>query len=574
MKSSAPYICLFAILLIYFEGDAQSIYIDSIKKTLSTQRTDTNRVKLLNKISMFYLGYNADSSLIYAQQALDLAGKLNYEPGIYNAEEYLCSSLTTLGNYPLALDFGLKGLATSKKIGDPYFIGLANVRLVTCYYYLGDYNTSLEYVRELEKIVKESHPDSLAFVCCNMSMLFDAMHQPDSAMLYAKKCYKGLKGWHYLGYYNEIYTLMGNAYASKGSNDSALFYYKTGIPIAIEHYSETDLIENYNGIAKVFMATGNLDSAVWYAKKVLAEKLGKTYPLGILKATNLLAGVYELQNKPDSSLKYLKKAIVLKDSLFNREKTIAIQNINYKEHEKQKEIEAARIKSRNQFIMYFSLAGLLALLVITGISLRNNRLKQLQNMRNSIADDLHDDIGSTLSSIGIMSELAKAKSPEALTLLASIEESTNTIQENMSDIVWAVNPKNDRFENVLQRMNQFASEILEAKNIELDFTSDASLSALRITMGQRKNFYLFFKEAINNAAKYSDAKKVSVWITQKDHQVEMNISDNGKGFDTSKIFNGNGMSTLRKRGAELCADFKIQSLIKEGTVVKLKFKIT
>ena len=90
-------------------------------------------------------------------------------------------------------------------------------------------------------------------------------------------------------------------------------------------------------------------------------------------------------------------------------------------------------------------------------------------MRNSIADDLHDDIGSTLSSISIMSELAKAKSPEALSLLASIGESTITIQENMSDIVWAIKSENDRFENVLQRMNQFASEILDAKNIELGF---------------------------------------------------------------------------------------------------------
>ena len=84
-------------------------------------------------------------------------------------------------------------------------------------------------------------------------------------------------------------------------------------------------------------------------------------------------------------------------------------------------------------------------------------------------------------------------------------------------------------------------------------------TAFKLTMEQRKNFYLFFKEAINNAAKYSDAKKVSVCIAQKDHHVEMNISDDGKGFDTTKIFSGNGMNTLRKRAAELNADFKIIS---------------
>jgi signal transduction histidine kinase len=204
--------------------------------------------------------------------------------------------------------------------------------------------------------------------------------------------------------------------------------------------------------------------------------------------------------------------------------------------------------------------------------IRNKRQKQLQNMRNSIADDLHDDIGSALSSINIMSELAKQKSPEALPLLSSIGESTNSIQENMSDIIWAVNPKNDRLENVLQRMNLFASEILEAKNIELDFAETTSMPALKLTMEQRKNFYLFFKEAINNAAKYSDAKKVSVYITQKDHTVEINMRDDGKGFDTSRISNGNGMGSLRKRATELKADFKITSCINKGTDVQLKFK--
>jgi hypothetical protein len=93
-----------------------------------------------------------------------------------------------------------------------------------------------------------------------------------------------------------------------------------------------------------------------------------------------------------------------------------------------------------------------------------------------------------------MNELAKAKSPEALSLIASIGESTNSMQENMGDIVWSVNPKNDRFETVSQRMSQFASKILYAKNMELDFRSDTSLFASVITMDQRKNFIYFLKK--------------------------------------------------------------------------------
>lgn len=575
MKTTAWYISLFATFIFCaFESKAQNAYVDSFKRLMLAQKADTNKVKLLNRLSMFNVGYNADSSLFYAKQALTLAEKLNYENGIFNAEIWSSISLSTLGNYPLAIDFGFKALKISNS-NRPFLPKIkANSVLAYCYFFLGDYKTSLYYDREIVKIARKYAPDSLAFISADISRNFEAMNQPDSALYYAKVSYRGLKAWHYLDANTHIFVTLGNAYLSKGNSDSALYYYKAGISAAIRGYMETDLIDMYYGIARVYNNQNHPDSAIRYTKKILADKLAKAYPIGVLNAANLLSNIYQLQKEPDSSLKYLRKSIALKDSLFTREKTIAVQNINYKELEAQKGIEAAKVELRNQFIFYFSLAGLIGLLVIAGILLRNKRLRELQNMRNRIADDLHDDIGSTLSSITIMSELAKAKSPEASSLLASIEERTSTIQESMSDIVWAVNPKNDRFENVLQRMNEFAAEILDAKNIELEFTSAASLSNLKIPMGQRKNFYLFFKEVINNAAKYSDAKKVTVYIDQKDHRVEMNIQDDGKGFDTANLSAGNGMHTLRRRAAELYADFKIKSLLQEGTSVRLLFKIT
>jgi two-component system sensor histidine kinase UhpB len=279
---------------------------------------------------------------------------------------------------------------------------------------------------------------------------------------------------------------MGNAFAGKGYYNSALFYYRMGMPMSTVAYIKTDLVDSYNGVATVYKAKGNYDSAVWNAGKVLAEKISKTYPAGMLKAVNTLADIYQLQNNADSSLKYLRMVVSLKDSLFNREKTIAVQNLVFREQEKQKEIETSKIRIQSEYKMYFLVAGLSAILIIAGVLYRNNRLRHVQNVRNRIADDLHDDIGSALSSISIMNELAKSKSPEALSLLDAIGENTVTLQENMSDIVWAIKSGNDHFENVLRRMNQFASEILEAKNIELDFTTDASPSATKLTMEQRK----------------------------------------------------------------------------------------
>jgi signal transduction histidine kinase len=552
----------------------QNSFIDSVKSTLQTQKDNTNKVRSLYKISIFYAGSYPDSGLLYAQKALDLAEKLHFENGIYYAEVCLANSLATLGNYPLAIEFGLKGLSLAKKTGSHLEIIWANGSLADCYFYLGDFATSLQYDLEIKKIAETYYPDSLAFICRDLSRLFNVMNQPDSALLYAKKSYEGLKSWHYLERAFVIFTTMGDAFSGMHNYDSALFYYKTGMAISLKNNAETDLVDIYTGMAKVFRDKNNPDSALWYAMKVFTAKIGKSYPVGLLKAANMLVSVYESKNKPDSALKYLQITIDIKDSLFNREKTIAVQNLSYKEQEKLKELESSRLQLQARYRMYSFIAALIVFLVIAGILLKNKRQKQLQNMRDSIAEDLHDDIGSTLSSISILSELAKKKSPEASSLLASISESTGNIQENISDIIWTINPKYDRFENILQRMNQFASEILDAKNIELDFVSDPSLSTSRLTMDQRKNFYLFFKEVINNAAKYSEAKKICVRISQTDHHIDMNIRDNGKGFDTTKTFNGNGMNTLQKRGAELNADYKIQSTMNEGTVVQLTFKIT
>ncbi len=564
---------LFLILLLSYTVYGQQLdNIDSLKKVLHQQKEDTNKVQLLYNLSFAYVaGSYADTALVYAQQAITLAEKLKYEPGIFWSAITLGESLAILGNYPLALEYDFRALTLAKKLNDTLKLCYGNGSLAGCYYYMGDYTTSLKYTREVLKMIDS---DDSYWMWIQMVKSFHSMGEPDSALLYAKKAYAKIAAIDYLYAKSVICPVLGNAYAGKANYDSALFYYRMGIPLSIKSRTETHLVDNYYGIAAAYKSTGNLDSALWYGKKIVTEKITKTYPAGLLKTANLLAEIYESKNVPDSTLKYLKTAIAIKDSLSNQQKTIAVQNLIYKEQEKQKELEAARQKFNNQLITYALIGGLVALLIIASILLRNHRQRQIQHIRNSIADDLHDDIGSTLSSISIMSELAKAKSPQASTLLASIGESTISIQENMSDIVWAIKSENDSFENVLQRMNQFASEILDAKNITLHFESEGSLSASKLTMKQRKNLYLFFKEVINNVAKHSGAKKVVVCILKKDHHAEMIIRDDGVGFDANQAFSGNGMSTLKKRAEELNGDFEIQSHLNKGTVVKLRFKIT
>lgn len=582
MKKGILHTCVFAnFLLLSFAAYTQTAWIDSVKKVVSVQQPDTNKVLTLTKLSNAYCFSYPDSALAYAQQALTLAEELQDENAIFRSIISITAALYVLGNYTLELDYALRVKEISKRLITPYTIGFSNGLLSDCYYYLGEYKTSMQYWREVIMITEETLPGELPGIYDNASRIFLGMKEYDSALIYARKSYELIKRMPSLNKDNgdskwarsNIYTYLGDACAGKADYDSALLYYRMSIPFSDDIQMLVNKVDACNGIAQVYKEKNNADSAIWYAKKALNEKIANTYPLGKLKATTLLAALYEMKNNADSSLKYLHTTLSIKDSLFNKEKAIAFQNIVFKEKEKQQYMYAATQKLRRQYTTYLLIILSVIALIVGGIIIRNRRIKQLQKIRNRIADDLHDDIGSTLSSISIMSELAKAKSPEALQLLISISESTSTVQENMSDIVWAIKAGNDRFENVVSRMNLFAAEILDSKNIALNFTSDASLSASKLTMEQRKNCYLFFKEVINNAAKYSDAQKVSVSISQKDHHIEMSIRDNGKGFDTTSVFSGNGMSSLKKRASELNADFKIMSNLDEGTLVQLRFKI-
>jgi len=204
--------------------------------------------------------------------------------------------------------------------------------------------------------------------------------------------------------------------------------------------------------------------------------------------------------------------------------------------------------------------------------------RQLADVRQKIASDLHDDIGSTLNSISVYSEVAsqqlESNKENAVQLLKKMGSASRGMIDNMNDIVWAIHPKNDQFENVIERMQFFAAELLSGKNILLDFNIDDRLKRVKLPMEKRKNFYLIFKEAVTNAYKYSNAKAVKVIITSENNWLIMHISDNGSGFEPGgKNVTGNGLRNMRSRSKEVGAELSVMSSPVMGTRVELKMRL-
>jgi ligand-binding sensor domain-containing protein/two-component sensor histidine kinase len=219
---------------------------------------------------------------------------------------------------------------------------------------------------------------------------------------------------------------------------------------------------------------------------------------------------------------------------------------------------------------------LIAIVVVVIFGIYRYRLQEiikLQSIRNKISADLHDDIGSTLNSISIYSEVAKQDSSNYANALEMIGEASRKVIDAMSDIVWTINPENDSFENIVLRMRSLAFNLMRAKNIEFSFHASESLNNIKLSMEKRRNFFLIFKEAINNLIKYSDATLVSIQLVAEGQFVKLTIHDNGKGFDPTLPVNGNGLISMNRRAKEMKANFEIHSSAGEGTHTELLIKL-
>lgn len=213
---------------------------------------------------------------------------------------------------------------------------------------------------------------------------------------------------------------------------------------------------------------------------------------------------------------------------------------------------------------------------------RMNQLLKLQHLRNSIARDLHDEIGSTLSSISLYGESARMMIDEKSPLqhvLNKINQSTLNIMEAMSDIVWTINSKNDHVDNLINRMHVFANQLMETKKVKIHFTTDEESEKLVLDMNVRKNFYFLFKEIINNVARHSDCKNLWIDIRVKHTMLSMVVRDDGKGFDVERDANnlgklgGNGLHNMRKRADDMNAQVEIHSQLGKGCTIHLVMKI-
>lgn len=224
------------------------------------------------------------------------------------------------------------------------------------------------------------------------------------------------------------------------------------------------------------------------------------------------------------------------------------------------------------------------LLAVIGVLVANRyrtvlnvrRVTELEKKRSDIFHDLHYDMGSALSNINIISKVAMENAEEKIKVadhLKAIHENSGYTLENMSDIVWTINPVNDTLEKLVGKMREFAEDILAPLGIQYSFEQEGSLRDKKLDLAVRKDLYLIFKEAVGNAAKYSRGTRMAIRILGNDRQMELEVRDNGMGFSRYNINNGSGLRNMEDRARQINGVLTVSSVPGQGTTVKLRVKI-
>ena len=217
-----------------------------------------------------------------------------------------------------------------------------------------------------------------------------------------------------------------------------------------------------------------------------------------------------------------------------------------------------------------TLIGLCFVAICYGLyRLRINHLKKEEKIRNQLASDLHDDLGSTLNSVKVYSNLAMMEKENPQHLLR-IKESTQEAIAGVRDLIWVLDDKKDTVQDLFARINQFAAPLCEANHINYVQHIDDNLYHYKLGKEEKRNLYMIIKESVNNSIKYAGCKTIELKTTSEGKKIQFSVRDDGKGFDKGKIKAGNGLKNITARAKEIGYTSSIIAREGNGTIIELK----
>ncbi|WP_178989396.1 tetratricopeptide repeat-containing sensor histidine kinase [Winogradskyella schleiferi] len=549
----------------------------------------------------------SDSARYYFEKAL----KMSRKHGFKKIETMCINNLGMFnwnrGNYNIALDYFFQALKINEDLESERASAssLNNIGLI--YQEMNLNEKALDYHKKALVVREKYNMENEQIASLNnIGINLKDLGRIDEAISTYKKGIALAKRKENLMEYYRLLDNLANAYSEKNELELALQTYLKALERA-EGYNadEKSLLSTYNNIATLYNETNQPKLAKMYLNKGFS--LVEKYPETELVAADLYltsAESHYMLDDFEMARAHRSKFTNLKDSIFsetNAEK-IADLEIKYETEKKETEILLQRakiaesdliIQERNYQI--FGLIGLAVILSVIGYliykqqELKNKQLQKenelkdalirietqnkLQEQRLRISRDLHDNIGAQLtfiiSSIDNLKYAFEIKDEKLNTKLSTISNFASSTIYELRDTIWAMNKSEITFEDLQIRISNFIDKAdLASHNITFNFKVEDGINKT-FTSIEGMNIYRIIQEAINNTLKYAEASDINIVISKVNKQMQIEITDDGKGFDETKVALGNGIQNMKKRAMEMNGNLIVRSGKNRGTTISL-----
>ncbi|MGE5942966.1 MAG: tetratricopeptide repeat protein [Flavobacteriales bacterium] len=549
-----------------------------------------------------------DSALVYHQKSLAIKLEIENNEGVADSYNNIGIVYDLKGDYAKSLENYFEALKIYESEDVPFDkapMVLSNIGIV--YKKQKDYKKALNYYKKALKIYKDNNYDfGVVVTSGNIGSVLLKLKEFDSAIVYlnnAKNMYSKL------GYHRYVPYMMHNIAEAKDSlklNEESQRLYNEAIKLFREDSNLYELTNSELGLATSLITSKNYNQAIVNATNALNISKNQGFKEFEVLAYKILAQLYGHLGDFKKAYTYNEKYAIGKDSLFEDTKTKLIFDLDkkYETEKKEKEILTQRaniaekelnINQKNTQIIGLGVLAvvlsLLGYLLYKQQKLKNQQLQKeselkealikietqnsLQEQRLTISRDLHDNIGAQLtfiiSSIENLQYGFKITNEKLTNKLMSISAFTKETIYELRDTIWAMNKNEISFEDLQTRITNFIEKAnIASDKTAFEFNVDSELdNDITYTSVQGMNMYRIIQEAINNALKYAEAKNITVMFEKVDNQLQISISDDGKGFNINDIQLGNGLNNMKKRAADMGAHIVVESQIDKGSNIVL-----
>lgn len=546
-----------------------------------------------------------DSSDISLKKELYWARRSN-EP-IEIAESYAAMGIRFehLDQLDSAAKYYIRAVNIADSIGNRHFSGSVYNNLAIIFYNIGDSRNAEKYALAGYQTGKELN-DSTIFLSCLINLAGikkDLLHQEDSALVIYQQVIKEV------GTSSRYQTLVFNASINEGDVLTIMKKYKKALEKYKSLLSYKDKIGNYmlgyvySGMGNTYLNMKDYLNAENYINRALGINEGIHAKQELSNNYASMAGLKKAEKNFGEALRYREKYDSIQDTLLaeaNR-KNMHLLEIKYQTAQKNKQIAQQNLTlsqkqhdiERKNTWMLILIGGTAALAAILILSVRNYRHKRrlhqqslltLQKQhevntlqakmdareeeRDRIGKEMHDDVGSALTTILYLSDDLKTRADSKNKATAGqIMSTAALVVDKMNEIIWSMNKEYDTLDDLIAYTRRNAAQFLENHNIEYHFEAPDTLPHIRLQGEQRRNIYLVIKEALHNIIKHANATRVDIAF-HLNKKLTVTIHDNGKGIDTAKIRRfGNGLRNMQQRMESVGGSFGIKA--NNGTVVDL-----